>query len=169
MPVVFLAIEMCHQSMVKLLLDAGASLSAHQYFDKHNLLFRHIQFAIAEGQADSLKWMCLYGALHELNKLTLYPNLRLNVHYSFPLLCVFFKNTNPLEINMRILDMLYEFGFNFWKCDKQDKSVWDKFEKLGGNDFSKLFKFKIKRIRSRPLNLKLLCRIQIQNFMGRKY
>jgi hypothetical protein len=90
-PCVYLAIELGHESTVTDLLAFGATLYGHAHFDKNNLLYKHMQFAIAEGQLESVRSLCLYGAIKELCKITLYPNLSTTIHCNFTLLCVIFR------------------------------------------------------------------------------
>jgi hypothetical protein len=68
-----------------------------------------------------------------------------------------------------MVNILYEFGFNFWKCDKHDRNAWKKIEKLQENEFTKLLIYRIRRIRSRPMNLKQLCRIRLLDIFEDKY
>ncbi|XP_065353551.1 serine/threonine-protein phosphatase 6 regulatory ankyrin repeat subunit B-like [Cloeon dipterum] len=166
---VFLAIELGYESIVTDLLAFGATLTGHAHFDKHNMLYKHMQFAIAEGQLESVKSLCLYGALKELAKLTLYPNLSTSIHCNFTLLGIIFRSDNALEVNVRLINILYEFGFNFWKVDKHDKNAWKKMEKLQENDFAKLLIFRVRRLRSRPMSLKQLSRIYLLNYFEHNY
>ncbi|XP_059483030.1 ankyrin repeat and KH domain-containing protein 1-like [Neocloeon triangulifer] len=168
-PCVYLAVELGHQSIVTDLLAHGATLTGHSHFDKHNVLYKHMQFAIAEGQLETVRSLCLYGALKELCKITLYPELSTVIHCNFTLLGIIFRNENSLEVNVRMLNILYEFGFNFWKCDKHDKNAWKKMEKLQTNEFTKLLIYRIFRLRSRPMQLKQLCRIKLLNFFEHKF
>ncbi|CAB3378111.1 Hypothetical predicted protein [Cloeon dipterum] len=99
---VFLAVELGYESIVTDLLAFGATLTGHAHFDKHNMLYKHMQFAIAEGQLESVKSLCLYGALKELAKLTLYPNLSTTIHCNFTLLGIIFRYLDFVNKNLAL-------------------------------------------------------------------
>jgi hypothetical protein len=68
-----------------------------------------------------------------------------------------------------MVNMLYEFGFNFWKVDKHDSNAWKKMEKLQENEFAKLLIYRVRRLRSRPMNLKQLSRIWLLKYFESQY